>query len=200
MESQKGSLTIEASVALTAFMFIVVLVLSFATVYRAQSVVSHATLQTSQSLAVESYYRDKISNTGSGETLSMLVKFSTFLGFDAAGFDDAYAPLGDKGTNLQKIVRENFAYAIADEIDKADEILEGLGIPDGLDGVDFSLSAASGGDIIVNVQYKVKLPFSFFGERVISLSKSAKTKAFADLGKSQETTTPLGGSAGGGFR
>lgn len=181
MESKKGSLTIEASIALTAFMFIVVTILSFATVYRAQSIVSHATLQTSQSLAVESYYRETISKADSADLASKLIKFAGFLGFNTAGLDDGYASLGDEGTDFYGIVRETFAYAIAGDVDTADKILEDAGIPEGLDGIDFSYSSVNGSDIIINAQYEVKLPFSFFGEQTISLSKSAKTKAFKKI-------------------
>lgn len=181
MESKKGSLTIEASIGLTAFMFIVVTILSFATVYRAQSIVSHATLQTSQSLAVESYYRETISKADSADLASKLVKFASFIGFDSAGLDDGFASIGDEGTDYYGIIRKTFAYAIAGNVDKADKILEDAGIPEGLDGIDFSYSSVNESDIIINAQYKVKLPFSFFGEQTISLSKSAKTKAFQKI-------------------
>lgn len=182
MNTKKGSLTIEASIALTAFMFIVVAILSFSTVYKAQSIVSHATLQVSQSLAIESYYRETISKSGSADLLSKLIKFAELLGVDGySEIDDGYASLGDKDTNFYKIVKKTFAYSIADNFDLADRLLKDIGVEKGLDGIDFTYSSVSGGDIIINVQYKVKLPFSFFGERTVTLSKSAKTKAFKKI-------------------
>lgn len=182
MNSKKGSLTIEASIALTAFMFIVVTILSFSTVYKAQSIVSHATLQTSQSLAVESYYRETISKSGSADLLSKLIKFAGFLGLDGGSeIDDGYASLGDEGTDFYKIVKNTFAYSVAEDITSADQLLKNVGIENGLDGIDFTYSSVSSGDIIINAQYEVKLPFSFFGERTVTLSKSAKTKAFKKI-------------------
>ncbi len=182
MNTKKGSLTIEASIALTAFMFIVVTIFSFSTVYKAQSIVAHATLQVSQSLAIESYYRETISKSGSADLLSKLIKFAELLGVDGySEVDDGYASLGDKDTNFYKIVKKTFVYSIADNFDLADELLKEIGVEKGLDGIDFTYSSVSGGDIIINVQYKVKLPFSFFGERTVTLSKSAKTKAFKKI-------------------
>lgn len=186
MNNKKGSLTIEASIALTAFMFIVVTILSFSTIYKAQGIVGHATLQTSQSLAIDTYYRETMSAPGAtGSTaysISMLIKFAGLLGFDnTASWDDGYASLGDSGTDFYKIAKEAFAYSIADDVDSADEILEDVGIVDGLDGLDFTYSSVTDGNIIINVQYKVKLPFSFFGEHTMALSKSAKTKAFKSI-------------------
>lgn len=193
MNREKGSLTIEASIALTAFMFIVVTILSFSTVYKAQSIVSHATLQTSQSLAVESYYRETISKSGSADLLSKLIKFAGFLGLDGgSGIDDGYASLGDEGTDFYKIVKETFAYSIAEDITSADQLLKKAGIEKGLDGIDFTYSSVSGGDIIINAQYEVKLPFSFFGERTVTLSKSAKTKAFKKIADDNGYQEPEG--------
>lgn len=193
MNRKKGSLTIEASIALTAFMFIVVTILSFSTVYKAQSIVSHATLQTSQSLAVESYYRETISKSGSADLLSKLIKFAGFLGLDGgSGIDDGYASLGDSGTDFYKIVKETFAYSIAEDITSADRLLKKAGIEKGLDGIDFTYSSVSGGDIIINAQYEVKLPFSFFGERTVTLSKSAKTKAFKKIADDNGYQEPEG--------
>lgn len=204
MESKKGSLTIEASIALTAFIFLVVTILSFATVYRAQGIISHATLQTSQSLAIESYYRETISKVDTAQSASMLIKFANILGMDISGADDWYQSLGDEGTDFYRILKETFVYAIASDEESADKVLEAAGVVDGMDGIDFSYSAISGGDIIVNARYEVKLPFSFFGEQTISLSKSAKTKAFSkvkgDTGYVEPDDDDPPGSSGGGFR
>ena len=95
--------------------------------------------------------------------------------------------------------------------DNADKILEDAGIVDGLDGIDFGYSAVLDGNIIINVQYEVKLPFSFFGTDTVKLSKSAKTKAFKKISdnngyaepeedeeSSEDTTESNGGSGGGG--
>ena len=179
MNRSKGSLTVEASIALTAFMFLVVTVLSFSRVYRAQNLISHATLQTGQSLAIESYYRETVSGGDTAESFSKLIKLAGFFGWDTPGsWDDGYASLGDSGTNLHGIVKETFVYAIADTEGEANKILKSLGITEGMAGLDFSESKVSDKDIIITVKYKVKLPFSFFGERTLTLTKTVKCKAF----------------------
>lgn len=179
MNRSKGSLTIEASIALTAFMFLVVTILSFSRIYRAQNLIAHATLQTSQSLAIESYYRETVSGGDTAESISKLIKFAGFFGWDTPGsWDDGYASLGDSGTNYHGIVEETFVYAIAENRNQTDKILKNLGIKDGMAGLDFSKSKVSDKDIIIYVEYKVTLPFSFFGEHTLTLSKTAKTRAF----------------------
>lgn len=199
MKSKKGSLTIEASIALTAFMFVVVTILSFATVYRAQNLVSHATLQTSQALAIESFSRETISKSKTMDLASKLVTFCTWLGFDVAGVDDGYASLGASGTNFHAIVRKTFAHSIADNETEADKVLEARGVKDGLDGMDFSYSAVKDGEIIIHVKYEVNLPFSFFGKYTASLSKSAKTKAFMGIDDNNGYDDTIADGSGGSF-
>lgn len=179
MNRTKGSLTIEASIALTAFMFLVVTILSFGRVYRAQNLISHATLQTSQSLAIESYYRETVSGGDTAETVSKLIKLAGFFGWDTpATWDDGYAQLGDAGTNFVGIAEETFIYAIAEDRDAADKLLKSVGIEEGMDGLVFDGSKVEDKDIIICVTYEVKLPFSFFGEHTLTLTKTAKSKAF----------------------
>lgn len=200
MQTRKGSLTIEASIALTVFIFLNLSMLGFGRIYRAQSLVAHAALQTSQALAIESYYRETISKSGSAEFASKLIKFSGALGWSSlSGYDDWYASLGDKGTDFYKIVKDTFVYAIAEDEESANQILKSVGIAEGMAGIDFKYSAVKNSEIIVNVQYKVGLPFPFFGKREVSLSKSAKTKAFKKIEDNNGYTEPLG-SGGGSFR
>lgn len=182
MWSKKGSLTIEASIALTAFMFLILTLFGFGRVYRAQNLISHATLQTSQSLAIESYYRETISSGDTVGTVDTLIELAETLGWStASNFNEGYASLGDERTNFLKIVEETFIYAIADDKDSANQMLSAVGIEEGIDGLDFSRSAVNDSDIIINVRYEVKFPFEFSGERTVKLSKSAKTKAFKSI-------------------
>ena len=54
---QQGILTVEASIVLTLLILLVLFLFSFGRVYRAQSLVSHATLQAADAVALESYLR-----------------------------------------------------------------------------------------------------------------------------------------------
>ena len=200
MEREKGSLTVEASVSITAFMFIVLLILGMSKVYQAQSLVSHATLQASQSLAIESHYRETFAGNDTLTTVSTLSKYLSKVGVKSATvLDEWYASLGAEETDFYKILKDKFIYAIAEDRDAADARLRSLGVKDGLDGIDFSQSCIDSSDIIVHVRYDVVLPFSFFGDELeLSLSKSAKAKAFKSIDKDRApavspapSTTPV---------
>jgi len=211
MNKESGVLTIEASIALTLFAFMMLFVFNFGNVYRAQNIISHGTLETSKSLAIESYYRESITNTSIGAMLY----FASQLGFGDGG-TASYLSLGDSGTDFIGTVRQNFAYSIADSVEDADSLLKSVGIEKGLDGIDFSMSQVSDSNIIVSAQYTVKLQFNFFGAKEIPMSKVAMTKAFKKIeghngygsasgsggggGAFGDGGSGAGGSSGGGFR
>lgn len=196
MFSKKGSLTIEASIALTMFIFIITIILGFSIVFRAQSLISHATSQASQSLAIESYYRETISSSDSAKSLSFLLeRFSQLLGNEnISSADDWYSSLGNSkfgtqnnpiyyynNTKFYDILKQKFLYAISDDTTEANQILIDAGIEKGIDGIDFSYSSVKDSVITVNVKYEVKLPFQFFGKKSIPFSKSSKTKSFKKI-------------------
>jgi hypothetical protein len=174
MKRESGMLTIEASIALTAFMFLVLFILNFGNVYRAQSLVSHATNQTSQALAIESYFRETFFDSRLGNSLFV----ADVLGFDQSGISDLYISLENPRADLKNIIKTHFAYSIADSVESADKLLRDKGVVNGLAGVDFSMSKVKDSNIIVSAKYKVKLQFSFFGYKEIPFSKAVKTKAF----------------------
>ena len=203
-KDEKGMLVVEASLALTAFMFFILFFLSFSRVYRAQEVVSHATFQTAQTMAVESYTRETVGESG---TLGAITKLVDFVAKISKGtrpaLIDSYSSYGTVA-NLKGVVSDVFALSIADKENEADIKLEQLGVKDGLDGIDFSGTSITGSVITVKVKYKVKLQFNFFGVDELELTKTATCKSFAKIAEDNAIGSAggstAGGSSGGGFR
>ncbi len=181
MTRSKGSLTVEASIGLTAFIFLILVILGLHRAYEAQSIVSHATLQTSQALAVESYFRETMASTDIAGNTSKFISFLSELGLDVSGADDWYDSLGASGTELEAVIKETFAYAVAKDVQTANNVLKSVGIEDGIDGLDFSNSSVTGSEIIINVRYTLDLPFSVWGDHKLYFYKSAKTKSFKKI-------------------
>lgn len=191
--NDKGILVVEASIALTAFMFFILFFLSFSRVYRAQELVAHATFQTAQTMAVESYTRETIGEQG---TLGAIAKLSDFItsisGGNRPALLDSYSSYG-KVANLKKVISDEFAYSIGDSVDAADAKLKQLGVKDGLSGIDFSGTSITDSLITIKVTYKLKLQFNFFGVDELTLNKIAVCKAFAKIGEDNA----IAGSGGG---
>ena len=174
-KKNKGSLTIEASIALTSFMFLVLFILGFGRFNLAQGLVSHATIQSAQAIAVDSYFRETIAGTGTYKSLQTFEKLSSILFSET----DVFTSFADSERKINKEAREQFIKAIAENEEEANDILISLGVKDGINGMNFKKSTMINGDVIVYVEYTLELQFSFFkSDAEIKLSKAAKSKAF----------------------
>lgn len=173
MRNEKGSLTVEASIALVVFIFFIMFFLGFNSVYRAQGMVSHAVLQTSQSLAISSFLRETVSSEKTVSNAQSLLKFVETISKKQFSFDDGFQSLGASGINQEEQIRKQFVYAIADSEVGADAALKAVGVKNGLSGIDFSDSIVRDSKIYVCARYTVELPFSFFGKKEVTLTKVA---------------------------
>lgn len=186
---EKGSLVVEASLALTAFMFFILFFLSFGRIYRAQEVVSHATFQTAQTMAVESFARETVGEAGTLGAISKLADFITAIrGENRLGILNAYSSYG-KVSNLNSILLDEFAYSIGEDRDDADKKLKQLGVKDGINGINFSGTSITDSQIKITVTYKLNLQFNFFGADSIELQKTAVCKAFAKISEDNSVSS-----------
>lgn len=182
MKKNKGALTIEASVVLTLFTFFVLFFLGFGRVYRAQSTVSHATLQAADAISTESFLRENLSADDAAKALFV----AQHMQGGATVNENLFKSLRE--ISIPNLAKEKFTAAVADSSASANDVLTGLGVKDGLDGVDFSLSRINSAtdEVILKATYTVKLQFPFFGINEFEMSKSAKVK---NLGKLMYTVT-----------
>lgn len=174
VKKQKGNLTIEASLVLTLFTFFILFFFSFGRVYKAQNIVSHATIQCAESLSVESYFRETFAGTKTGT----VIKWVSQLTGDNAVTDSM---LSLSEVDLGSVIKNNFAVSVADDQTKADKILKANGIKDGLNGISFGNSKVDGNDIIINTTYTVELQFPLFGKKEFTMTKAAKSRAFKEI-------------------
>lgn len=193
---EQGVLTVEASIVLTLCILFILFLFSFARVYSAQSMVSHAVLQSADAIALESHLREE-TLTGSEADVTELA--NRFMGTTSISADN-YTSL--RSADVPKIAKEKFVYAIGKNETEADEKLKRLGVKNGLAGVDFSASKIDLGndDVIVYANYTIEMQFSVFGMNEIPVTKAAKSKTFGDILFGIETVPddPIMGSASGG--
>ena len=184
MKKNKGALTIEASVVLTLFTFFVLFFLGFGRVYRAQSTVSHATLQAADAISTESFLRENLSADDAAKALFV----AQYMQGGATVNANLFKSLRE--ISIPNLAKEKFTAAVADSSASANDVLTGLGVKDGIDGVDFSLSRINSAtdEVILKATYTVKLQFPFFGINEFEMSKSAKVK---NLGKLMYTVTAI---------
>lgn len=170
-------LSVEASIVLTFFTLFVLFLFSFIKVYQAENMVSHATLQAADAVALECALRSNANTENMEDVLFSVKKLTGSDSIDASSFE----PIDE--SNLASILKAKFTSAVADSDSNANEILEKYGVKNGLYGVNFSESYVDMGDsdIIVKATYTVKLKVSFFGANEIPLTKTAKVKSFGRI-------------------
>lgn len=192
---EQGILTVEASIVLTLFMLFVLFIFSFARIYSAQNIVSHATIQTSDDMALESYLRENARDDKAQDVVYLASRLtgSTTL------CEDNFKSL--QVTDIPSLAREKFIAAISSSEYEADEILKKFGVKDGISGIDFSASSLDNQkeNVIVSVSYTLKVQFPIFGGNEISVTKTSKSKTFGKVLNelSVVPNDPLMGSAAG---
>lgn len=179
-ENNKGSITVEASISLVLFLMFVLFLFSFARIYKAQNLVSHATIEAADSVALESYLRET-AFTGDAEDVLHLTSYITESTTLTA--DNLKSLRSFSQTEISNLVKEKFVSAIAATESEADNKLQSLGVKNGLSGIDFSSSYVDyhNDDIIVITNYTVEMQFGFFGADEIAVSKTAKAKTFGEI-------------------
>lgn len=176
-KNEKGVLTIEASIALCAFTLFVLFLFNFATVYRAENMVSHAVLQAADAVALESYLRETSFENDEQNVLFWANRINGVTNISQDSFESL------RTADLQTIAKEKFTLAIADNTSKADAILQELCVKGGINGVNLSESYVdlTHNDVIVKAEYTVKLRFPVFGAKELNVTKAAKAKTAGEI-------------------
>lgn len=192
---EQGILTIEASIVLTLMLLFILFLFSFGRVYRAQSLVSHASLQSADAVALESYLRETALQADAAEVVYLASHMADSTAISTESLESL------RSADLPKIVREKFIAAIAPSEAEADAKLRSMGVKDGLSGIDFSACKMdlAKEDVIVAIKYTIEMQFPVFGFQEISATKAAKAKTFGEIlyEVSTEVNHPGWGSTSG---
>lgn len=177
--SEDGLLVVEASLALFFFTFFMLFVWNFAGIFAAQNVVSHAAMQTVQTIAVDNISREKFSsnNEDSAELIEYANKLLRYFngGTDVIRF---HKPFDEMQGNKVSEVEEKFYYILGGEDGK--EVAKEYGID--VNSIEFTLDETALGPgsekVRLRIDYVVKLRFGVFGLESMNLTKCAECKLF----------------------
>lgn len=174
---EQGVLTIEASLVLSVITLLILFLFSFSRVYRAQSVVSHAVLQATDAVALESYLRETAFDGDAAKITELAGKISGSTTMSADNFKSL------RSASLPEVAAEKFSLALSNTDAEAGKILKSLGVKDGLAGVNFATSHIDldNNDVIVYADYVIEMQFPVFGLSEFKVSKSAKAKTFGEI-------------------
>ena len=205
-KSESGLLSLEASIVVTIFIFLMLFLYSFFIVFEARNEMAHALLATTQSLSLDRYGSATDSSGNISQILSGIyhwasppnegfvsaekwnklkddeVEESTWNGkitvSEVTDEDvDKYGENAAQSSLFADTVRDRFiAYLGGKNEAAAEKVLKRLHIVGGVDGLDFSGTEYSSGTITVHVTYKIEYEFDVFNLGSIAMEHSACSK------------------------
>lgn len=183
-KSQRGSMSLEASIAVTMFIFFMLFLYSFFVVFEARNEMAHVLLATTNSMSLDPLQTEKLD--GTDDLSSIIYKVYSYISHEDNGFiDDTSWANGDvKASDIsleaiwfKHLIKERFvAYLAGGDEEEANAILERYHIEGGLDGLDFSGSYIDSGNLYISVKYTIEYEFNMFNLGKLDMEQSACSK------------------------
>lgn len=184
-----GLLSLEASISLTIFIFLMLFMYSFFVVFEARNEMAHLVLSTANSMALDTYSSNTFEKSNS--VAKFIYDIYDTVANDNSAFTDTrewYVTSEVEGTTVQNkdfldVVEQRFlAYLTDGNLEKADEILKYYHVVGGKEGLDFTGSYVSGDNLYVRVTYTIEYEFNMFGLGTLKMEQSACSKLWKQGG------------------
>lgn len=170
----RGLLSLEASIALTIFIFLMLFMYSFLVIFEARNEVGHVLLTTADSLSLDAFANDTLGDDSSLQGILYDNLFSNHTESNGTFTDNSKWYEND---NIEDAVKTRFiSYLSGGDRDEADKILKSLNIVGGVDGLDFSASCVSNDELKLDVKYEIEYEFQVFGLDNLTFSQSCCSK------------------------
>lgn len=181
---ETGSLTLETALILPLFFFMFMFIIGYFGVISARNTISHALIQATKSLSLDSYASESFVSLGYSEEdgITFWNSLSDLVADIIRANPDPYFANKDKwytsNSNTEVIKKRFIGYLVGSEgnpTDNANKKLKSLGVENGLDGMTFEYAVVDG-DLKVTVNYKINSYFNFFGLGSTSVKQTTMAK------------------------
>lgn len=213
-----AAVSLEACIVLTLFIFFVLTLYSFFSVFEVQGKVSSAMMQCAQSLAVDTYNIDRIYvdfDEEEHDELSFPAYLVSKLGLEKSVINDYNVTKDNKwfktpakanvNQALKEVIKKRFIAYLTDEgtDEAAKELLTRLRVDGDIDGFDFSNSEIDAdNNLIIRVSYRVGYVFDCpsIGLQPLEFNQSTSSRLWREKEATYQETTAqsASGSSGGG--
>lgn len=167
--SKEGSLTIDATITLTFFLFAVLFFMNFGAIFRAQNYVQHGLLQTSKFVSYMSYQYELYD--GSSDFVNSVFSLKDIISDIVPGDVPNDIRKYYKDGNVSEMLEAAWIYCCSSNNNTWMENKEKYRIS----GITFEDSVVDAESILINAQYEIDLPFAFFGFKQAALSEQVKS-------------------------
>lgn len=183
---EKGLLSLEASITLTIFMFLMFFLYSFFVIFEARNEMAHVLLSTADSLSLDVYENAKQGESGTvGQVIYQLYGMTADPASDFIEhrtWHNSSSTTDESGNvvidgNFEGVIRDRFlAYLTAGNPDRAEEILKRYHVKGGVAGLDFSASRVEDDKLFLSVRYTLEYEFHVFNGGEESFEQSVCSK------------------------
>ena len=164
MEREKGAVTLEACVAVLAFVALMLILSAFFRMFMAQNLTAHALMQTAQSLSMDAYSSSRIGiKDGEIGTTGTYVKqfVNSLFGSETKSPNFVSNNVWfDEKQPQSEVVNEALVrflgYMSGGDEPTAGNLLENMYVVNGLAGLDFSESCIEGSDLKLVLKYELE--------------------------------------------
>lgn len=183
-DREGGLLSLEASIAVTIFIFLMLFMYSFFVVFEARNTIGHAVLATANSLSLDAYIN---SEYGEADTIIKPI-FNAMYGSAGSGssgfvnsqpwYNSSTQGDGSLSADFESAIQTRFyAYLGGGSDAEAGEVLRRYHIQNGKEGLDFSNSYVDAdGNLHLSVQYTIKYEFQVFNLDALNMEQKACSK------------------------
>ena len=179
---REGVIALEASIVLTLFMFLILLLYSFISFFQVTGMTQYAVLKTVASMSLDPYEMEALQ--GSGSVNELLTTYGLEQSNAGNGFvsNDKWYEKNESGdyeenSEFFRCLKQRYiAYLTSGGTNSdADQMLKSARVLDGIEGINFSESKIENGDLYVTIKYKIKLLFNYepFGIGDITVKQSS---------------------------
>lgn len=166
----KGSIILETSIVLPIFILVILFVYGMFVIISAQNVITHTLIQSSKSLSFDPYITTHVESVAESKTFWSSFS-SIILDYARLSNDEYFSSISnwyDEGGNKSSdgeradLAKSRFiGYLAGGDKVEAEKKIKSLGVINGLNGMQFSVSI-SGNDMTITIKYALQFWFDAF--------------------------------------
>jgi len=153
-------------------------VYGFFILFAGQNMISHALFQSAQSLSLDSYSLEVLGYEGEQPTMEEMANAwgnSLFASSPYYSTDKKW--YSTQKFHMNTVIKDRFiGYLVGENPDDADDLLDYVGVENGLEGFDFTASEVEDGYLTLTVNYQQKFLFDFGDNVLIDMEQTVKVK------------------------
>ena len=185
MRKEKGSITLETALVLPIFFFLFMFIFGLFAVINTQNRMTHALVQASKSLSLDSYRAEKVESSyekgtkfwsGFGDMVQDIYTLNDNKYYSpGSGYLDWYKDDESGSAIDNSVVKNRFIGYLAGDKDTAIKCAENMKIVNGMDGIQFT-TKVDGDNLIITMKYEIQYWFDFFDMGKIPMKQTIKTR------------------------